>query len=83
MVPEVVSTTPSIQSDAQITSNGTGFLAVWKDTNGTRGARSHWAAVDASGQRIGPIFEGDGTVIRKSLVSNGLDYLVLLISSII
>jgi hypothetical protein len=80
VAPEVVSTTPSIQADAQIASNGSGFLAVWKDTNGTRGARSHWAAVDASGRRIGPIFESDGVAVRKSLVSNGLDYLVLLVS---
>jgi hypothetical protein len=82
VAPEVVSTTASIQAEAQIASNGTGFLSVWKDTNGTRGARWHWAAVNAAGQRIGPIFEGEGDVIRKSLLSNGLDYLVLLRSSL-
>jgi hypothetical protein len=81
VVPEVVSTTASIQSDAQISSNGTGFLAVWKDTDGTRGSRCHWAAVNAAGQRTGPIFDGDGDAVRKSLVSNGLDYVMLLISS--
>ena len=81
VAPEVVSTTASIQAEAQIASNGTGFLAVWKDRNGMRGLRSHWAAVNAAGQRIGPIFEGDGDVVHKSLVSNGLDYLVLRISS--
>jgi len=80
--PEVVSTTPSIQADTQIASNGTGFLAVWKDTNGTRGSRWHWSTVDAAGHRSGPIFEGDGEVVHKSLVSNGLDYLVLLRSSL-
>ncbi|HEV7425597.1 MAG TPA: hypothetical protein VGQ46_04465 [Thermoanaerobaculia bacterium] len=81
VAPEIVSTTASIQADVQISSNGSGFLAVWKDTNGTRGTRWHWSAVDAAGQGIGPIFEGDGAVVRKSLVSNGLDYLVLLVSS--
>jgi hypothetical protein len=81
VAPEVISTTASIQSDAQISSNGAGFLAVWKDTNGTRGSRCHWAAVNAAGQRIGPIFDGDGDIVRKSLVSNGLDYVMLLISS--
>ena len=80
--PEVVSTTPSIQADTQIASNGTGFLAVWKDTNGMRGSRWHWSTVDAAGHRSGPIFEGDGEVVHKSLVSNGLDYLVLLRSSL-
>jgi len=78
VVPEVISTSASIQAEAQIASNGTGFLAVWKDTNGMRGSRWHWAAVNAAGQRIGPIFEGAGDVVHKSLVSNGLDYLVLL-----
>jgi hypothetical protein len=39
VAPEVVSTTASIQADAQIASNGAGFLAVWKDTNGTRSSR--------------------------------------------
>jgi hypothetical protein len=82
VAPEVVSTTASIQAEAQIASNGTGFLSVWKDTNGMRGSRWHWAAVDASGRRIGPVFEGDGEVVHKSLVSNGLDYLVLLRSSL-
>jgi hypothetical protein len=81
VVPEVVSTTASIQAEAQVASNGTGFLAVWKDTDGTRWSRWHWAAVDAAGQRTGPIFEGDGAIVRKSLVSNGFDYLVLLVSS--
>jgi hypothetical protein len=81
VAPDVVSTTASIQADAQIASNGSGFLAVWKDTNETRGSRSHWAAVNAAGQRTSPIFEGDGDVVRGSLVSNGLDYLVLLLSS--
>jgi hypothetical protein len=81
VAPEVVSTTASIQADAQIASNGAGFIAVWKDTNGTRGSRWHWAAVDAAGQRAGAIFEGDGAVVRNSLVSNGLDYLLLLITS--
>jgi|GEM_PF-3139498 len=80
--PEVVSTTPSIQADTQIASNGTGFLAVWKDTNGARGSRWHWSTVDAAGHRSGPIFEGDGEVVHKSLVSDGLDYLVLLRSSL-
>lgn len=81
VTPEVVSTTASIQAETQIASNGTGFLALWKDTNGMRGLRSHWAAVDAAGRRIGPVFEGDGDVVHHSLVSNGLDYLVLLRSS--
>ena len=81
VAPEVISTTASIQADTQIASNGAGFLAVWKDTNGTRSSRWHWAAVDAAGQRIGPIFEGDGAVVRKSLISNGLDYVVLVVSS--
>lgn len=79
--PEVISTTASIQADAQIASNGAGFLAAWKDTDGTRGSRWHWAPVDAVGRRSGPVFEGDGAIVRKSLVSNGLDYLVLLVSS--
>ena len=79
--PEVISTTASIQADAQIASNGAGFLAAWKDTDGTRGSRWHWAPVDAAGRPSGPVFEGDGAVVRKSLVSNGLDYLVLLVSS--
>jgi hypothetical protein len=83
VVPEVISTTASIQAEAQIASNGTGFMAVWKDTNGTRGSRWHWAAVDAGGRRVGPVFEGDGDVVHKSLVSNGLDYLVLLRSSLL
>lgn len=81
VAPEIISTTASIQAEAQIASNGTGFLSVWKDTDGTRGSRWHWAAVDAAGRRIGPVFEGDGEVAYKSLVSNGLDYLVLLRSS--
>jgi hypothetical protein len=81
VAPEIISTTASIQGEAQIASNGSGFMAVWKDTNGARSSRTHWAAVDASGHRTGPVFEGDGAVIRKSLVSNGLDYLVLLVTS--
>jgi hypothetical protein len=79
--PEVISTTASIQADAQIASNGAGFLAAWKDTDGTRGSRWHWAPVDVAGQPSGPILEGDAAVAPKSLVSNGLDYLVLLVSS--
>jgi len=79
--PEVISTTASIQADTQIASNGAGFLAAWKDTDGTRGSRWHWAPLDTSGRRRGPVFEGDGAIVRKSLVSNGLDYLVLLVSS--
>ncbi len=78
VAPEVISTTASIQANTQIASNGAGFLAVWNDTNGTRGSRLHWAAVDALGHRTGAIFEGGGTVVRKSLVTDGLDYLVLL-----
>ncbi len=79
--PEVISTTASIQADAQIASNGASFLAVWKDTDGTRGSRWHWTEVDAAGRPSGHVLEGDDAVARKSLVSNGLDYLVLLVSS--
>jgi hypothetical protein len=79
--PEVISTTASIQADAQIASNGAGFLAAWKDTDGTRGSRWHWAPVDAAGRPSGPVVEGEAAIARKSLVSNGLDYLVLLVSS--
>ncbi len=79
--PEVISTTASIQADTQIASNGAGFLAIWKDTDGTRGSRWHWAEVDAAGRPSGPVLEEDDAVVRKSLVSNGLDYLVLVVSS--
>ena len=41
--------TASIQADAQIASNGSGFLMFWSDNDGTRGTRWHWAAVDAAG----------------------------------
>lgn len=79
--PELLSTTASIQADAQIASNGASFLAVWKDTDGTRGSRWHWAEVDATGRPIGPVLETADAVVRKTLVSNGLDYLMLVVSS--
>ncbi|HXH92219.1 MAG TPA: hypothetical protein VNN25_11610 [Thermoanaerobaculia bacterium] len=79
--PEIISTTASIQADAQIASNGSDFLAAWKDTDGTRGSRWHWAPVDAAGRPSGAVLEGDIAIVRKSLVSNGLDYLMLLVSS--
>jgi hypothetical protein len=78
VTPHVVSTTPSIQSNVQIASNGARFLALWEDVDGTRASRSHWATVDATGTPIGRIFEGSSGVVRHSLVSNGLDYLALL-----
>lgn len=77
VTPVILSMMPSIQQKSEIASNGTGYLAAWNDSAGERYTVVHWAVLDAAGQRRSAVFSGPGDLYVHSLVSNGLDYLML------